>query len=345
MSNVTDNSVNLVVTSPPYPMIEMWDDVMGNQNSQIKEQLKTNPQKAFELMHSELDKVWEECFRVLEYGSFLCINIGDATRSINGSFELYNNSSRIVSACKKIGFVNLPNVLWRKQTNSPNKFMGSGMLPNGAYVTLEHEWILIFRKGGKRVYTKEEDKKIRRSSSFFWEERNVWFSDLWEVKGTKQLIGDSETRERNASYPFEIPYRLINMYSQKGDVVLDPFLGLGTTTLAAIILQRNSIGYEIDTKLSKAITANIKRFYQAQPNQILQKRLKMHMHFIHERKESNKEVKYFNNNIQCPVMTNQETDISFENLNTLKIEEKTNSIEILCEFAEKSIIYQPTTLL
>ena len=94
----------------------------------------------------------------------------------------------LFKACEKLGFINLPNILWHKTTNAPNKFMGSGMLPCGAYVTLEHEWILIFRKGGKRVYKKTEEKEIRRDSSFFWEERNIWFSDIWEIKGVKQPL-------------------------------------------------------------------------------------------------------------------------------------------------------------
>ena len=171
---------------------------------------------AFELTHRELDKVWLECFRVLKEGGFLCINIGDATRNIKGEFELYNNHSRIITYCTNIGFTNLPNIIWRKPTNSPNKFMGSGMLPCGAYVTLEHEWILIFRKGSKRLYKGDTEKEQRRQSSFFWEERNHWFSDLWEIKGTKQAITNTKSRERNASYPFTVPYRLINMYSQRG---------------------------------------------------------------------------------------------------------------------------------
>ena len=155
MSPLKDKSVDIVVTSPPYPMIEMWDNIMSNQNPDIKSAFEANePRKAFELMHQELDKVWAECWRVLKEGSFLCINIGDATRTINGEFALYNNNARIIQACEKLGFINLPNILWRKTTNAPNKFMGSGMLPCGAYVTLEHEWILIFRKGGKRVYKK-----------------------------------------------------------------------------------------------------------------------------------------------------------------------------------------------
>lgn len=71
MSQLGDNSVDLVVTSPPYPMIEMWDDIMGNQNPEITFALHSNkPRKAFELMHQELDKVWSECWRVLKEGSF-----------------------------------------------------------------------------------------------------------------------------------------------------------------------------------------------------------------------------------------------------------------------------------
>ena len=164
MSAIADDSVDLVVTSPPYPMIAMWDEIMADQNIKIK---------------------WRECLRVIKPGGFLCINIGDATRTINGRFKLYNNHSRIITSCLGMGFVGLPNIIWRKQTNSPNKFMGSGMLPCGAYVTLEHEWILIFRKGDKRVFKDAETKQTRCKSAFFWEERNTWFSDIWEIKGTK----------------------------------------------------------------------------------------------------------------------------------------------------------------
>lgn len=71
--------------------------------------------------------------------------IGDATRTINGEFKLYNNHSRIVKSCSELGLTTLPDIIWHKTTNAPNKFMGSGMLPCGAYVTLEHEYILIFR--------------------------------------------------------------------------------------------------------------------------------------------------------------------------------------------------------
>lgn len=213
LTQIEANSIDLVVTSPPYPMIEMWDEMFALQNPAVKSFLSSDPAIAFELMHQEIDKVWRECFRLLKDGGLLCINIGDATRTINKKFQLFNNHTRIVKACLEIGFTNLPNIIWRKQTNAPNKFMGSGMLPGGAYVTLEHEWILIFRKCGKRNYKAAADKLIRRQSAFFWEERNKWFSDIWDVKGTKQKIRNTQSRERNASFPLEIPFRLIGMYS------------------------------------------------------------------------------------------------------------------------------------
>ena len=109
--------------------------------------------------------------------------------------------------------------------------MGSGMLPAGAYVTLEHEHILVLRKGNKRNFKTPEEKLRRQKSAFFWEERNLWFSDLWEdLKGTKQNNIDKNIRERSGAYPFELAYRLINMLSLREDKVLDPFLGTGTTT-------------------------------------------------------------------------------------------------------------------
>ena len=317
MHCLTDNSVDLVVTSPPYPMIEMWDEIMILQNPAIKDALVNNPKLAFELMHQELDKVWKECFRLLKDGGFLCINIGDATRTINGEFQLYNNHTRIVDACQKLGFINLPNIIWRKQTNAPNKFMGSGMLPCGAYVTLEHEWILVFRKGDKRSYKKDTDKLARRESSFFWEERNRWFSDLWDIKGVKQKINNSQTRERNASFPLEIPYRLINMYSQQNDVVLDPFFGLGTTSIAALLTQRNSIGVEIDRGLTPSIKENFERLEIETLNKYIEERFRRHLSFVKDREDSGKEVKYTNANLNCKVMTSQETDIQFNFLKAI----------------------------
>ena len=330
MRRLDDATVDLVVTSPPYPMIEMWDSVFSDQSPAVADALARDPARAFELMHQELDKVWKECFRLLKDGGFMCVNIGDATRTINKDFQLYNNHSRIVSACNRIGFVNLPNIIWRKQTNAPNKFMGSGMLPCGAYVTLEHEWILVFRKGGKRTFKSESERALRRCSAFFWEERNKWFSDLWEIKGAKQTISNSRTRERNASFPIEIPFRLINMYSQMGDTVLDPFLGLGTTTVAAMISNRNSIGFEIDSDLEPSINDFIAGVSVDAMRDIIRSRLENHKIFIKERVTSGNDVKYMNKRLNCAVMTSQETDIDLAMPN--KVEKDNRSFSFRCGY-------------
>jgi DNA modification methylase len=279
-------------------------------------------------MHQELDKVWTEVERVLIPGGFACINIGDATRTINGDFSLYPNHSRIITAFQKIGVPNLPNIIWRKQTNAPNKFMGSGMLPSGAYVTLEHEWILIFRKGGKRQFNTDIEKLRRKQSSFFWEERNIWFSDLWDLKGTKQKIDKSETRKRSAAYPFEIPARLINMYSLQDDVILDPFLGTGTTAIAAIASKRNSIGYEIDPMFLDIILENIGSISVNIINNYIETRIEQHGQFIDGRNaDPNKdEIKHFNENLKMQVMTSQEKEIKLNFVENM--ERINNSISV-----------------
>ena len=107
-----NESVDLVITSPPYPMIEMWDEILFSQNIAIKESfLQGEYERSFELMHEELDKVWQECYRVLKIGGIACINIGDATRTLSGNFRLFSNHSRIISGCILIGFQNLPNII------------------------------------------------------------------------------------------------------------------------------------------------------------------------------------------------------------------------------------------
>lgn len=317
MAEMGDGTIDLIVTSPPYPMIEMWDEVMNRSNPAIGGSLaQGNGSESFELMHQLLDKVWAQSCRVLRPGGFLCINIGDATRTINDQFALYSNHARIISACVKSGLSNLPNILWRKQTNAPNKFMGSGMLPAGAYVTLEHEWILVFRKGDKRIFKSESEKRLRRESGYFWEERNTWFSDLWDVKGTKQNMPRSGSRDRSAAYPFEIPYRLINMYSVKGDTILDPFVGTGTTTLAAMAAERNSIGIDIDGSFLPVIAGAITEAAPQQLNRYIHSRIEAHKTFLQLRGLDHKKtaVKHFNETLDLPVMTSQERDIKFRYL-------------------------------
>jgi modification methylase len=317
LSCIADGSIDLVVTSPPYPMIKMWDSLFSEASPEIHVSL--NEEKgdtAFELMHLELDKVWRELYRTAKKGAFVCVNIGDATRSIGNGFQLYSNHARIIRAMKKIGFETLPIILWRKQTNAPNKFMGSGMLPAGAYVTLEHEYILIFRKGGKQKFTAEDAKLKRRRSAYFWEERNTWFSDLWDFKGASQLLKDKKTRERSAAYPFELAYRLIQMYSLRSNTVLDPFLGTGTTTLAGIVAGRNSIGIELDETLPAGIFDNPEKI-KSQSNQRTLQRIKEHTRFMETYTARKGPPKYRNSPHNFPVITRQEIDLQLHSVSEI----------------------------
>jgi hypothetical protein len=184
--------------------------------------------------------------------------------------------------------------------------MGSGMLPAGAYVTLEHEYILIFRKGPKREFKSEEEKLARMRSALFWEERNTWFSDLWDFKGIRQSIDTSESRERSAAYPFELAYRLINMYSLYGDTVLDPFMGTGTTALAAVSSGRNSIGIEIDPEFRELINRRIQSFIAGATDPTTN-RITSHFQFINEYTKNKDAPKYVNAIHGFPVITRQET--------------------------------------
>ena len=333
-------SINLVVTSPPYPIIAMWDDLFGKMNPCILEALENHDgMKAFDLMHLELDKVWCELYRVLTVGSIACINIGDAVRTLAGRFHLYSNHARILMCCINLGFDVLPAILWRKQTNAPNKFMGSGMLPPGAYVTLEHEYILILRKGNKRVFSGAGEKRKRYESAYFWEERNIWFSDIWDFKGVRQSLNHS--RERSGAFPFELAYRLINMYSCEGDTVLDPFLGTGTTTHAAMASCRSSIGVEIEDGLSELLPDN-RAVFTDKLNEVIYSRLQNHLRFVGEYEKEKRKLGHRNGYYDFPVMTRQETDIKLHFLDRVIL---LNNHKFRVQYVEKPSFTPPGFLL
>ncbi|MBM3277149.1 MAG: site-specific DNA-methyltransferase [Candidatus Handelsmanbacteria bacterium] len=310
LDHLADGSADLIVTSPPYPMIEMWDAAFAHLNPTIAGALEHGDGgRAFELMHMELDQVWRECFRVLRPGGLACINIGDTVRNIGDDFRMYSNHARLIQVMLATGFVQLPDILWRKPTNAPNKFMGSGMLPAGAYVTYEHEYILIFRKGEKRVFNTLEEKRLRRESAYFWEERNRWFSDMWtDLKGTGQGLADRAGRDRSAAYPFELAYRLLCMHSVYGDRVLDPFLGTGTTMAAAIASGRHSVGVESDEDLGGVIHETMNQALRL-GRQRAAARLAAHREFVAARCAEGKEMKHRNTTYGFPVVTAQETDL------------------------------------
>jgi DNA modification methylase len=263
MKEVTDGTVHLMVTSPPYPMIAMWDELFCNADREIAKLMKDLDnggavRKIYTAMHNYLAEVWQETYRVLVDGGIACINIGDATRSIGGRFQLFPNHSRVIEMCEKIGFITLPFILWKKPTTKPQykgkgAFLGSGFLPPNAYVTLDCEFILLFRKGNLRRF--EPHDQQRYDSAFTKRERDEWFSQIWQVKGTRQTADELE--RRTAAFPDEIAERLIKMFSIKGDTVLDPFLGSGTTSKTAAENERSSIGYEFDKNLLPLIKSKM----------------------------------------------------------------------------------------
>jgi len=308
MAEVEDDSVELVVTSPPYPMIEMWDDLFADLDPAIGDRLDAGDgEAAFERMHAVLDDVWAEVERVLIDGGVACVNVGDATRTIGGRFRVYPNHSRIVRAFEDRGFDPLPEILWRKPANSAAKFMGSGMLPPSAYVTLEHEYVLVFRNGARREF--EPGSERRYASAYFWEERNRWFSDVWTgVRGELQALDGGDLRERSAAYPFEIPYRLITMYSVHGDTVLDPFWGTGTTSLAAMAAARDSVGYELDGEFAGVFAERIEEIPDIS-REVVEARLADHREFVARRREDGEEFAYDAAHYEFPVTTKQERRI------------------------------------
>ena len=266
MPELADSSIHLMVTSPPYPMIQMWDNLFAKADPKIGalwQKLEADGKEEivgqiYNAMHDYLAKVWRETWRVLVDEGIACINIGDAIRTINGKFKLYPNHARITEICEKIGFTTLPYILWKKPTTKPKykgkgAFLGSGFLPPNAYVTLDCEFILLFRKGNLRKFPPHD--QTRYDSAFTKKERDEWFSQIWTLKGTRQTA--SQLERRTATYPDEIADRLIKMFSIKGDTVLDPFLGSGTTVKIAMQNERNCIGYESDQNLLPIISKKI----------------------------------------------------------------------------------------
>ncbi|MCU4718415.1 DNA-methyltransferase [Halapricum hydrolyticum] len=316
LETVEDDSVELVVTSPPYPMIEMWDELFADLDPEVATHLEAGDgEAAFERMHEQLDAVWGELRRVLVDGGIACVNVGDATRSIGGRFRVFRNHDRISDAFEALGFDPLPEILWRKPANSGAKFMGSGMVPPNAYVTLEHEYVLVFRNGAdSREFEPRAER--RYDAAYFWEERNRWFSDVWtDVRGALQTL-DSEgsdgddLRDRSAAFPFEIPYRLINMYSVYGDTVLDPFWGTGTTSMAAMVAGRNSIGYELNEEFRTVFDERVQGLPE-RSRDVIDRRLRAHLEFVSQHRADGETFEYEADRYGFPVRTKQERAITF----------------------------------
>ncbi len=239
LTGIAPASIHLVVTSPPYPMVPLWDDLFAAQGA-----------TEYAAMHDLLEEAWDACRRVLVPGGILAVNIGDALRSSGpGTFRLWPNHAEVLRRAERVGFRPLPYLLWKKPMNRPNAFLGSGFLPPSAYVTLDCEFLLLFRNGPPRAFPARDPN--RAASRFDRAERDQWFSQIWTVRGAPQANGAGR---RTARFPLEIPRRLIRMFSVLGDTVLDPFAGTGTTLRAARQLGRHAVGVEIDPARVRELT-------------------------------------------------------------------------------------------
>lgn len=231
MKEVPDESVHLIITSPPYWQLKDY----GNGR-----QIGFND--TYEEYINNLNLAWNECHRVLHKGCRLCINIGDQfARSVYyGRYKVIPIRTEIIKFCESAGFDYMGAIIWQKvttcNTTGGGTVMGSFPYPRNGILKLDYEFILIFKKYGKPP---KVSKEIKEQSKLTKEEWNQYFAGHWNFPGEKQ-------DKHLAMFPEELPHRLIKMFSFVGDTVLDPFLGSGTTSLAAKKLKRNSIGYEIN---------------------------------------------------------------------------------------------------
>jgi site-specific DNA-methyltransferase (adenine-specific) len=231
MPEVADETVHLVITSPPYWQLKDY----GN-GSQI------GFDDSYEDYINNLNIVWSQCHRVLEKGCRLCVNIGDQfARSVYyGRYKVIPIRTEIIKFCETVGFDYMGAIIWQKvttcNTTGGATIMGSFPFPRNGILKIDYEFILIFKKHGAAPRVSRE---IKEESRMTIEEWNQFFAGHWNIPGEKQ-------DKHLAMFPEELPTRLIKMFSFVNDTVLDPFLGSGTTSLAAKKLNRNSIGYEIN---------------------------------------------------------------------------------------------------
>ena len=245
LSFIDDESIHLVVTSPPYWTLKRYNDSDG-QMGHIKE---------YEQFLAELERVWSEVLRVLVPGGRLVCVVGDvclSRRENNGRHTVVPLHADICVQCRRLGFDNLNPIIWHKISNASyevsngSKFLGKPYEPN-AIIKNDIEFILMQRKpGGYRQPTDEQ----RRLSMIPKEKFNKWFQQFWTITG-------ASTKEHPAPYPLELASRLVQMFSFTGDTVLDPFCGTGTTMLAALKHGRNSLGVELDTAYCKMAASRL----------------------------------------------------------------------------------------
>jgi len=246
LSFIEDESVHLVVTSPPYWTLKKYED-HADQLGHVTE---------YEQFLLEIEKVWKHVFRVLVPGGRLVCVVGDvclSRRQNKGRHVVVPLHADICVQCRRIGFDNLNPIIWHKIANASyevsngSRFLGKPYEPN-AIIKNDIEFILMQRKpGGYRCPTQQQRELSRISKKDF----NIWFQQFWNISG-------ASTREHPAPFPVKLACRLVRMFSFVGDTVLDPFLGSGTTMLAAMKCDRNSVGVEIEPKYARKAARRVR---------------------------------------------------------------------------------------
>jgi len=238
LNQIEDKSVHLIITSPPY-----WQLKDYGTNNQI------GFNDSYEEYINNLNFVWKECNRVLADGCRLCINIGDQfARSVYyGRYKVIPIRTEIIRFCETLGMDYMGAIIWQKtttmNTSGGGAIMGSFPYPRNGILKIDYEFILLFKKIGNAPKPTQKQKELSVISKEEW---GQYFSSHWNFNGAKQM-------EHIAMFPEELPKRLIKMFSFVGETVFDPFIGSGTTSLAAKNLGRNSIGYEINKNFESII--------------------------------------------------------------------------------------------
>ena len=252
---IPDENIHLVVTSPPYWILKRYRE-HPSQMGHIED---------YDTFIGELSKVWQHCYRILVPGGRLVCVVGDVclSRRKYGRHLVVPLHADIAVSCRKIGFDNLNPIIWYKiakatyEVNNGTKFFGKPYEPN-AIIKNDIEFILMQRKpGGYRNPTMEQ----RRLSMIEKKDYAAWFQQIWDIPG-------ASTKNHPAPFPLELAYRLIRMFSFLGDTVLDPFCGTGTTLLAAMKANRNSIGVEIDPEYCQMALKRLQREGQTLSNKV-----------------------------------------------------------------------------
>lgn len=245
MHILPSGSASLAITSPPYWTIKKYRPVEG-QLGVIED---------YDLFVKELGRVWSEVHRLLTPGGRLIVIVGDVllSRRIHGRHEVIPLHADIQKQCTSIGFENLAPIIWYKIGNVSREVPGGGGMlgkpyqPN-AIVKNDIEYILMFRKEGYRQPSRVKMKLSTIPKSKF----GSWFVQVWQLPGT-------QAKDHPAPFPLALVERLVRMYSFVDDIVLDPFVGTGTTMLAAGRWGRNSIGIDIDRKFIEIAWAQLRR--------------------------------------------------------------------------------------